>query len=516
MRNTSEFWCPITWLLLIGIPVLVIGCFPQAAPPPSVSQRPNILIILADDLGYSDIGAYGSEISTPALDGLAAEARCYRNFYNAARCCPTRASLLTGRHPHVAGMGGMVSKGETLPPEGPYQGYLRTDVATIAERLADAGYASWLSGKWHVGEREAHWPYHRGFQRTFSLISGASSYYGIRTDQDRKRQMTLDGRPWMPPDSGFYATHAYTDFAVERILETAGDTTPFFGYLSYTAPHWPLHAPEATVQRYLPIYEAGWDALRGERHARQQTLGLIGGETELPPTDDDVPPWEYAADRATWVRKMAVYAAMVEEMDRGIGRVLAALDSTGRGDNTLVLFLSDNGGCDETVAGRGLNLPGTVIGQPGSYVAYGRPWSQLSNVPFRRYKAWVNEGGIATPLLFRWRAGGVEAGWTDATGHVIDLLPTCLAAAGLRADELLPGVNLLDAQGERTLYWEHQGQAAIRRGDWKMLRHAPDQAWRLYDLGEDPTEDVDLAGRFPDRVDTLSAAYAVWWKRMND
>ena len=473
------------------------------------TDQPNILIILADDMGYSDIGAYGGEMETPNLDQLAAVSRRYRRFYNAARCCPTRAALLTGRYPHAAGMGGMVSPAGSGPEPGPYQGYLREDVPTIAETLNEAGYRTWLSGKWHVGESREHWPHRRGFDRYFGLISGASSYYTLRTDQPRKRQMALDSLPWTPPDTGFYATTAYTDFAVARILEPSEQ--PFFGYLAYTAPHWPLHAPEATVEKYLPRYEAGWDSLREARHKRQLKSGLLPHGTDLPPTDPDVPTWAEVSDKATWVRKMAVYAAMVEEMDKGIGRVLTALDETGQRENTLIFFLSDNGGCDESVLQRGLHQPGSIIGQPGSYEAYERPWSQLSNVPFRRYKAWVNEGGITTPLLFSWPAGGIEPGWTDRTGHVIDLPATCTYAAGLPG--LGPGKPLPTVPDTiRTLFWEHQGQQAVRWGNYKLLRSSPEATWELYDLGVDPTELNDVAAGNPKLVAVLRQAYIAWWK----
>ena len=476
------------------------------------SGRPNVLVILADDMGYSDLGAYGGEIDTPHLDALAAGSRRYRRFYNAARCCPTRAALLTGRYPHAVGMGGMVSPREATPDAGPYQGYLRHDLPTLAETLQGAGYRTWMSGKWHVGEHPDNWPLRRGFERYFGLISGASSYYTIRTDQPRYRQMVLDSLPWSPPATGFYATSAYGDFAVERLGET--DEQPFFGYLAFTAPHWPLHAPEATVRKYLPRYAAGWDSLRIARHARQLRTGLVPPATTLLPTDPEVPPWTEVTDRATWVRKMAVYAAMVEEMDQAIGRVLSALESTGQRNNTLVFFLSDNGGCDESVVQRNLHRPGSTIGRPGSYEAYERPWSQLSNVPFRRYKAWVNEGGIATPLLLAWPAGGVAPEWTDATGHVVDISATVLAAAGIISEG--PGRPLTAPEDpERLLFWEHQGQQAVRRGRYKLLRNSPDQPWRLYDLFADPTESTDLVGKYPDTVAELTVAYNNWWNDVN-
>ena len=497
-------------LLLAYLTLSTCGRAPQTADTTATAPRPNILVILADDMGFSDIGTYGGEIETPNLDRLAARSRKYRHFYNAARCCPTRAALLTGRYPHAAGMGGMVSGVGSEPEPGPYQGYLRTDVATIAERLVASGYRTWISGKWHVGERPEHWPHRRGFERGFGLISGASSYYTIRTDQDRVRQMYLDSLPWTPPVSGFYATHAYSDFAVERVRERADDERPFFGYLAYTAPHWPLHAPEATVQKYLKRYAAGWDSLRSRRFYEQAELGLLTPEHELPPMDDDLPSWAETTDRETWVRRMAVYAAMVEEMDRGIGRVLDALEQIGQLDNTLVLFFSDNGGCAESVVRRKLHRPGSVIGQPGSYEAYERPWSQVSNVPFRRYKAWVNEGGIATPLLLSWPAGALEPGWTDAVGHVVDVAPTCYAAAGLGGVSV--GRSLLDeAAGERTLFWEHQGQQAVRRGDWKLLRNSPEGAWELYDLAADPTEGEDLARARVEQVEELAEVWAAWF-----
>ncbi|WP_420458221.1 arylsulfatase [Neolewinella sp.] len=506
--------------LLCGCCLLLLGC---TARTPILTTPPNIVIILADDMGYSDIGCYGGEIATPHLDRLAANGLKFRHFYNAARCCPTRAALLTGQYPHTAGMGGMVSPVGSNPPAGPYQGYLRPDVPTLAERLRDLGYRTYMSGKWHVGEEPAHWPTRRGFDRYFGLISGASSYYTLRTDQDRLRQMALDSLSWTPPDSGFYATDAYTDFAVERVREH-DPSDPFFLYLAFTAPHWPLHVPEESVEPYYDRYAAGWDSLRQERYGQMQSLGVIDTTYTLPPMDEDTPAWQAVRDSHDWQRRMEVYAGMVSRMDAGIGRLVEALEASGQLNNTLLFFLSDNGGSPEVIDGRGLHRAGTPIGQPGSYLAYDRPWSQLSNVPYRKYKAWVDEGGIATPLIVHWPAGlDGQTGWRDTYGHVIDLLPTCLAAAGEGggvAGATLPGQDLfrlLDAAASadsRPLFWEHQGQQAVRRGRWKLSRTAPELPWRLFDLAADPTEVRDVAELHPVTVRELAAVYESWGKEV--
>ncbi|PHK97205.1 sulfatase [Neolewinella marina] len=494
---------------------------PATAPASAVSlpepAPPNLVVILADDLGYSDLGCYGGEIATPTLDRLAASGLKFRHFYNAARCCPTRASLLTGQYPHTAGMGKMVSDRDSEPSPGPYQGYLTDSIPTLAEVLRVQGYRTYMSGKWHVGERPEHWPLRRGFDRYFGLISGASSYYTIRRDQDRLRQMVLDSLPWVPPARGWYATDAYTDFALEVLADHDPDR-PFFLYLSYTAPHWPLHAPEEIVEQYAGRYAAGWDSLRHERHARQQQLGLTDDRYVLPPLDDDVSDWSAADPALQWERRMEVYAAMVQRMDEGIGRLVRQLEATGQLDNTLILFLSDNGGSAEDISGRNLHRDTAAIGQPGSYVAYRKPWSQLSNVPFRKFKQWTDEGGIATPLIAHWPAGlPRHSDWIDAYAHVIDLLPTCVTAAGGDAGAMnLPGGDIfavIDQQShqqERPLFWEHYGRAAVRLGRYKLSREAADAPWRLFDLHTDPTELRDIAPDQPQRVEEMATLYAAW------
>ncbi|MEM1358660.1 MAG: arylsulfatase, partial [Bacteroidota bacterium] len=470
------------YLILFFFVLLFYACEPPRASENLTDDRPNIVIILADDMGFSDLGCYGGEIRTPNLDRLAANGLRYRHFYNAARCCPTRASLLTGQYPHVAGMGSMVSPAGKPRAEAAYQGFLREDLPTIAEQLKSVGYRTYMSGKWHVGEHEDYWPLQRGFERYFGLISGASSYYTIRKDQERERRMVLDSTRWEPPvGENWYATTAYSDFAVKVVKDhnKAAVSEPFFLYLAYTAPHWPLHAPEETIRSYAGVFDAGWDSLRTARFSRQQEMGLIDDSFILPPTAARVPRWETVENKPTWLRKMQTYAAMVEEMDKGIGRLVAELEAKGELDNTLILFLSDNGGCAENVRGRKLNRPGSTIGAPGSYVAYDEPWAALSNTPYRRYKQWTEEGGTATPLIVHWPVGIDSAAsgvWSDQVGHVIDLLPTTLEAAEAAVPPALPGSSLLPSFSaghdpyDRTIYWEHFGKQAVRAGSWKLVR----------------------------------------------
>lgn len=497
-------------LLLAGYPMRS-----DAQKEKNAAERPNIVIILADDMGYSDIGCYGGEIHTPNIDKLAEGGMRFRSFYNAGRCCPTRASLLTGQYPHDAGMGHMVSYADEPITPGPYQGFLRTDRPTIAEVLHEAGYSTYMAGKWHVGERPEHWPRKRGFDRYFGLISGASSYYEL-VDEKRRRVMVRDDEVWNPPAAGFYMTDAFTDTALTFVNEHYADphtsNRPFLLYLAYTAPHWPLHAPDSIVAKYEARYLRGWDAIRASRFEEMKAKGVIDDRYTSGIRPEDIPAWDSIPDKTQWARKMAVYAAMIEIMDNNIGRLVHQLEEKGGLDNTLIVFLSDNGACAEGVARRGLNDATKRIGEPGSYTAYETPWAYASNTPFRKYKKYMHEGGIVTPSVWYWPQGIKQMGqFINSEGHIIDLMPTLLELAGISESRDLPGKSLVPLlkgikQGstdERSFFWEHEGNVAIRSGHWKLIKDREDRAWALYDLENDPTESHDVYDRYPNKAREL-------------
>jgi arylsulfatase len=506
------------------------------AEPPAAPTRPNILLILADDLGFSDLGCYGSEIATPNLDRLASHGLRFTQFYNTARCCPTRASLLTGLYPHQAGVGHMV---ENLGDPA-YQGDLNRRCLTIAEALRSAGYRTRMAGKWHVtpfSKDKHNWPLQRGFEHFFGIISSVRSYYDPPT-------LTRDNQASDPKGKDFYLTDAISDQATAWVSELAKEKEPFFLYVAYTAPHWPLQAPAEEIARYRDTYRDGWDALRRQRHQRQIELGLVDRRWALTPRDPEAPAWTDAADKDWQARRMAVYAAMIDRMDQGIGRILKQLKDSGQQDNTLVLFLSDNGGCAEEIPAswRGRMFPErtrdgrptrvgndpTVLPGPADvFQSYGLPWANASNTPFRLYKHWVHEGGIATPLIVSWPAVIKKSDITHQPGHVIDLLPTCLDVAGVpypktyQEQELLPpeGKSLLPVlqgktrTGHEALFWEHEGNRAVRQGKWKLVSRFPG-GWELYDLEADRTELHDLADKHPDVVKELLGKYEKWAARV--
>jgi arylsulfatase A-like enzyme len=485
------------------------------------TQRPNIVLIMADDLGFSDLGCYGGEIETPNVDRLAAGGMRFTQFYNCGRCCPTRASLLTGLYAHQAGVGGM-EEDRGLPG---YRGFLNRRSITIAEGLAAAGYRSYLAGKWNVGHVPGQWPVDRGFARHFGLLRGAADYFDPRVGPRRNASLfALDGEPFTEFPADFYATDAYTDYAVQYVEEhrKSSPADPFFLYVAYTAPHSPLQAPPAEIARYRGRYRAGWDELAGKRRARQKELGLWPGDVPETAADPQVPAWSDAKDQGALELKMAVYAAQVDRMDQGIGRLVETLRRTGVLENTLILFLSDNG-----ADGAPEGAVGPEPGPKGSSHIYGRPWAHLSNTPLAGYKREMNEGGISTPLIAVW-LGVIEPGRIAADpGHVIDLLPTCLAVAGAEYPRAFAGEKLQPVEGKslvplfrggtRTphdvLAWEHDGRRAVRRGDWKLVADRG-KAWRLYNLADDRGEAHDRAAEEPAKVAELQAAYEAWATRV--
>ena len=492
-------------------------------------DRPNIVIIMADDLGYSDIGCYGSEIKTPNLDKLAANGVKFTQFYNAARCCPSRASLLTGVYPHQAGMGEMVvKKAKDRSTENPYQGWLSRQTVTIAEVLKSIGYQTYMSGKWHVGEERPDWPLQRGFDKYFGLISGANSYYELLPS----RLFLEDNEPYKIPEN-FYATDAISDKAVDYISQNQSSGKPFFMYVAYTAPHWPLHAPSAEIAKYRGKYMIGWDKLRRERYARQQKMGLLTKNVALSDKESDIADWVNAPNKDEWDLRMATYAAMVSIMDAGIGKIVDKLKATGQLDNTVILFLADNGACAEIIDNRAqkdledeaytASLTKST-GEKGTYKAYGREWAALGNTPFRLYKQYTHEGGIATPLIVHYPKGIKKPFQTNQVGHIMDIMPTCLAWTKAKQPtrfnneniKPLEGLSLLPILQGKTrkphdfIAWEHFDNRAIRQGDWKLVWTKTIDKWELYDVAKDRSETHDLSSKMPKKVTELLALYDQW------
>ncbi|ASW55742.1 arylsulfatase [Plantactinospora sp. KBS50] len=493
------------------------------------AARTNIVVILADDLGYSDVGCFGGEINTPRLDALAAEGVRVTSFYNTARCSPSRASLLTGRHPHQTGIGVLT---DDHSPYGGYPGTLRADVPTVAERLKEDGYATCLSGKWHLSSNTAEpdhsWPTRRGFDEFYGIMPGADSYFHPGNLWHGERRCPV-------PEGDFYLTDAVSEHAAGFVRSAARDEQPFFLYLAYTAPHWPLHAPESDIQAYEGVYDRGWDELRADRHRRMRELGIVGTESALSDRDPTQPPWRDVADPEWEARRMSTYAAQVQRMDAGIGRVIDALDEAGVRENTLVVFLSDNGACAEelpppnaphfhrrqpsrTPDGRAMSIGNRPQIRPGpadTYTSYGRAWANLSNTPFRFYKRWVHEGGIATPFIASWPAGGLaERQVVNDAFQLTDILATICAVSGTPAADaagvsMLPTLRGAPDQSDHPLFWEHVGNAAARAGRWKIVREAG-RPWELYDMSVDRSELIDLADRRPEVVADLAARWDDW------
>jgi arylsulfatase len=524
----------ITHLLLLAtILAVAVSASADVAPASAAKQnRPNIVLILADDLGYADLGCYGSEIATPNLDALAQQGLRFTHFYNAGRCCPSRASLLTGLYPHQAGVGCMIdgyaqARRDQLNSRA-YQDHLSTSTVTIAEVLRTAGYRTLMTGKWHLGYRPTEWPVRRGFDRSLVQIDGAMNYFGlgIQHTPGQTPPMALNDQLYVPPRDGFYSTDSYTTHAAEWIAESARDGKPFFLYLAYSAPHWPLHAPAEDIAKYRGKYRDGWEVTRRARHRRQLELGVVEkGWGMAPPDRGAVKPWDQLTQdqRDEWDLKMAVYAAQVERMDKGIGRILDELRRTGQQENTLIVFVSDNGGAAENP---NKSAPGAETGTRDSYVGYARPWATVSNTPLRLHKQRMHEGGISTPAIIHWPGRITSPGSiTREVAHIVDLMPTVLELSDAtypaeRDGRLIPqpeGVSLTPVLSanplpERLLYWEHEGHRAVRKDNWKLVAlHG--RPWELYDLAIDRTESNDLAAKFPDRVAELETHYRTWAAR---
>lgn len=524
--------------------------------------KPNIILIMSDDMGYSDIGCYGGVINTPHLDELAANGLRYTNFYNTSRCCPTRASLLTGLYQHQAGIGHMMDdKGHDA-----YRGDLSDKAVTIAEVLKESGYSTYMSGKWHVtpylpndeNPPKHNWPKQRGFDKFFGTILGAGSFYDPAS-------LTREN-DYIVPSEGFYYTDAISKNAIDFVNSHSGEN-PFFMYVSHTAAHWPMHAKPEDIAKYEGKFDDGWDALREKKFEKMSAIGLANSDWKLS-EKDDIENWEDAENKEWQSSLMEVYAAMVDCMDQGIGNLMKSLEDKGIKDNTLVFFLQDNGGCAE---GRGLHpnmgphhkgvnaddmkpmgederqkgmVPrfardgrpvisgvGVEPGGADTYVAYGKAWANASNTPFRMYKHWVHEGGIASPLIVHWPEGlKAKNEFRDQPSHLIDIMATCVDVAGAKYPETfngnpitpLEGLSLApsftdESLGDRAIYWEHEGNKAVRLGKYKLVSRWKKEAeydWELYDLEADRSETNNLVEQMPDKVRELEDLWMLWARKV--
>jgi len=533
--------------LLLVLPVLVAavaaiaiagGALGARSVAAQFDARPNIIVILVDDMGWSDIGPYGGEIPTPNLDALAARGVRFTRFYSTPRCSPTRASLLTGLYPHQAGMGHL----DTVIRAGSSgtTGRLNDRSVTIAEVLREAGYFTAMSGKWHLGQQNGSPPWQRGFERVLSLRAGGM-YFPNQNFQGGSDELTrraheplyLDGAP-TPRDApvfgpNWYATSLWTEFGLKFIDEARKANKPFFLYLAHNAPHFPLMAPAELIAKHRGKYKAGWDSLRNARYRRQIKMGLIDATWPLSPREPDSPAWESLSEeqKDRFDHLMAVYAAMVEAIDTSVGVLVKGLETRGVIDNTLILFLSDNGANAES--GPAGQFNGTPPGGPNSNLYLGMNWAAVSSTPFRRFKHFTHEGGIAAPLVMSWPRG-IPANRRNALesqpAHVIDVMPTLLDVTGAtyprefkgQVIQAMEGVSLRPAfvgQSFRRpgpLFWEHEGNRAVQSGNWKLVSAYPDD-WELYDLAADRVERNNLAARHPDIVKRLAAEWDTWAER---
>jgi arylsulfatase A-like enzyme len=494
------------------------------ATPSFAVQRPNIVTILVDDMGFSDLGCYGGEIPTPNLDALAAGGLRYKHFYNNARCCPTRASLLTGVHPHQAGVGHMAGRETEFPG---YLGHLDERAMTAAQVLQPSGYFTAMVGKWHVGNEPGTNPWERGFDRSLSAVAG-----GFYFQDDPKAELFLNGQPEASDGSAlpskWYSSDLWTQFSLGFIDEAKAAEKPFYLYLAYNAPHFPLQAPAKDIAKFRGRYKTGWDKLRADRYAKQKSIGLIDNNWTLTPRPEQIQDWNRLSteQQDKMDHLMAVYAACVSRMDTAVGNLVAGLKARGQLDNTLIFFMSDNGGNAES--GPDGRMPGDPTQATSGWFC-GESWAFLQNTPFRLYKHYAHEGGIASPLIVHWPAGiQAKNEWRNDPAQLIDVVATVADVAGVTFPRTLHGKPVLPLEGQslkptfighpmkgspRTLYWEHEGNAAVRHGDMKLVRKDKTGSWELYDLKADRTEQNNLATQQPELVKSLMTKWDSWAQR---
>ncbi|NQU24604.1 MAG: arylsulfatase, partial [Candidatus Nealsonbacteria bacterium] len=482
--------------------------------------RPNILIVLTDDMGFSDLGCFGGEIETPNLDALAAAGLRFTEFHNTARCWPTRATLNSGI----------------------YSDGLSDRQVTVAQVLKTAGYQTGMVGKWHLGmDPTKDGPIQRGFDRFYGTMTGAGSFYNPMT-------LTRNTQFVDPDGEDFYYTDKIGEESVKQIETFAAADGPFFQYVAFTAAHWPLHAPEKTIQKYVKRYQDGWEKLRNDRYARMLEMGIIDEKRwPLPPMESRVADWK-TVDHKPWrIRNMAIYAAMVDHIDQAVGRIVEALRRTGKLDNTLIMYMHDNGACSEHLGGNGWNTANNVLawakengktvvvgdhydvpnGGPLTYGSVGHNWANAQNTPLRRYKSNVHEGGACTPCIMHWPAGMKHRGAiTLQRGHVVDMMATCIELAGAEYPKqfngkpispheslsLVPVITGGKQPHDHAYYFNHSGTHAVIRGDWKVIRER-NGPWHLYNLTENRTETENRADANPQLVEQLTALWHARFER---
>jgi arylsulfatase len=519
--------CIIKYSLLGAMLVAPIFCSALAA-----AEKPNIIIIMTDDMGYSDLGCYGGEIETPNLDMLANKGVRFTQFYNAGRCCPTRASLLTGLYQHQAGIGGMMGdRGEKWPG---FRGYLTERCVTFAEVLKTAGYNTYQTGKWHVGDKKKEWwPLARGFDHSYSCPQGGGFFFKPSSFKE-KRQVVRDTEVLYDqkndPPADWYATDAWTDEGLKFIESEAKENRPFIWYLAHNAPHFPLQTKPQDIAKYRGKFMQGWDKLREQRHKRLIDLGIIDKEWELSPREKGIPAWDSLSDKEKDQQdlRMASYAAMIDCVDQNVGKIITKLKELNQYDNTLILFLHDNGACDAGGT-MGENTGKGTCGTAESFAYYGACWANVSNTPFRKYKKYIHEGGISTPLIAHWPEGiakKLQGKLITEPAHVIDIMASCVDLSGATYPTRFKGHEIIPMEGsslrplfegkslERNdgLFFEHYGHRGVRRGSWKLVATRQGK-WELYDMLSDRTELNDLASKMPEKVNELSRLYNKWTER---
>lgn len=497
---------------LASLGILILGCTSSVVG--TETKKPNIIVILADDLGYSDLGCMGSEIPTPNIDRLANTGVLFTHFYNTARCCPSRASLLTGLYQTRAGMGHMNTTHLDVPE---YQGTLSRNAVTIAEVLKESGYRTMMTGKWHVGDEPDNWPTQRGFEKFYGIPAGGGLYFYPSKFLDRPVYLN---EKQVIPESGWYSTDGFTDYAIRFIEEAAKEKKNFFLYQAFIAPHYPLQAKDEDIARFRGKYNGGYEPIRLERFKRQKELGIVTPGTILSPAE--YPDWSIVENKKEESDKMEVYAAQIYCMDKNIGRLVQSLKDLGIYENTVIIFLSDNGACAEEVN----KSKGVRIGGADSFVSYGKNWANVSNTPYRLFKHFNHEGGILTPMIVSWPKGILKTGIiTNQPALINDIMPTCLELAGAKYPKNYKGKNIFPVDGEsfwsqvsgdrniseRSMYFQHEGNGAMIKGNWKLVRCFK-KDWELFYLKDDPAEMNDLNNLDSLKLKKMLNDYNKWEK----